>query len=140
MILLDTDHLSVVTDRRDKGHAELLVRLSRDLDEPFLPVVAVEEQLQGWLSKIHRQRDVEQQLDAYDRLVALIEMLVNWPIVRWTKPAAEKFKELRRAGVRIGPNDLKIASLAITNDALLLTRNARDFSRVPGLRFENWLD
>jgi hypothetical protein len=30
MILLDTDHLSVVTDRRDKGHAELLVRLSRD--------------------------------------------------------------------------------------------------------------
>ncbi len=36
--------------------------------------------------------------------------------------------------------DLKIACIAITHDATLLTRNTVDFARVPGLHFENWLD
>ena len=36
--------------------------------------------------------------------------------------------------------DLRIASIAIANDATLLSRNLKDFSRVPGLRVENWLE
>jgi tRNA(fMet)-specific endonuclease VapC len=36
--------------------------------------------------------------------------------------------------------DLKLAAIALIHDALLLTANRRDFERVPGLRFENWLD
>jgi len=35
--------------------------------------------------------------------------------------------------------DLKIASIALVNDALLVTANLRDFSQVPELRCENWL-
>jgi hypothetical protein len=35
--------------------------------------------------------------------------------------------------------DLKIASIALIQDALLVTANLRDFSIVPGLRCENWL-
>lgn len=42
--------------------------------------------------------------------------------------------------IRIGTMNLKIACIAITHDATLLTRNTVDFTRVPGLRFENWLD
>jgi tRNA(fMet)-specific endonuclease VapC len=34
---------------------------------------------------------------------------------------------------------LKIASIALANDALLLTANRRDFEKVPGLQLENWL-
>ena len=41
---------------------------------------------------------------------------------------------------RIGTLDLKIAAIAISHDALLLTRNLVDFAKVPGLRVENWLD
>jgi tRNA(fMet)-specific endonuclease VapC len=36
--------------------------------------------------------------------------------------------------------DLKIACIAVAHDATLLTRNERDFSQVPSLRFENWLE
>ena len=61
-------------------------------------------------------------------------------IVRWDELAADEFARQRRLRVNIPPHDLMIASLAITHEALLLTRNARDFSRVPGLRFESWLD
>lgn len=35
--------------------------------------------------------------------------------------------------------DLKIAAIALMNDALLLTANMVDFKQVPGLRVENWL-
>jgi tRNA(fMet)-specific endonuclease VapC len=36
--------------------------------------------------------------------------------------------------------DLKIAAIALVNQALLLTANRRHFERVPGLKSENWLD
>jgi tRNA(fMet)-specific endonuclease VapC len=50
------------------------------------------------------------------------------------------FKDFRKSGVRIGTMDLKTASIAIAHDALLLTANRRDFEKIPGLKFENWLD
>jgi len=46
---------------------------------------------------------------------------------------------LRSEGVRIGSMDLKIACITLVRDATLLSRNAIDFNRVPGLHFENWL-
>lgn len=52
--------------------------------------------------------------------------------------AAEQFHELRRARVRIGTMDLRIAAIALVNDATLLSRNLADFRRVPGLRVEDW--
>jgi tRNA(fMet)-specific endonuclease VapC len=33
---------------------------------------------------------------------------------------------------------LKIAAIAFAQDATVLTRNIKDFSRVPGLRVEDW--
>lgn len=39
----------------------------------------------------------------------------------------------------ISTMDKKIASIAIANNALLLTANRRDFEQVPGLRFDNWM-
>jgi len=41
--------------------------------------------------------------------------------------------------LQIGTSDLKIASIALTHGATLLSANARDFSQVPGLRVEDWL-
>ncbi len=35
--------------------------------------------------------------------------------------------------------DLRIAAIALTNNALLLSADLDDFERVPGLKVENWL-
>ena len=48
--------------------------------------------------------------------------------------------ELTKAGTPIGPIDFLIASHALSLDLTLVTANIREFSRVPGLRVENWLD
>lgn len=45
---------------------------------------------------------------------------------------------LQRAGKPIGGNDLLIAATAVANDVTLVTRNVREFRRVPELRVEDW--
>lgn len=47
--------------------------------------------------------------------------------------------ELERRGRPIGANDTWIAAHALAEDLTLVTNNEREFSRVPGLRIENWL-
>jgi len=47
--------------------------------------------------------------------------------------------QLERAGMIIGANDLLIAAHALAIDSILVTANAREFSRVKGLKYENWL-
>ena len=48
--------------------------------------------------------------------------------------------DLERSGRPIGPNDLLIAATARAHDLVLVTHNAREFSRVPGLPVEDWED
>ncbi len=45
---------------------------------------------------------------------------------------------LANAGTPIGPNDLMIASIALANEATLVTHNVREFSRVTGLLIDDW--
>ena len=46
--------------------------------------------------------------------------------------------DLERIGLPIGPNDLLIAAIAIANQLVLVTHNAREFGRVRGLKTEDW--
>ena len=139
MILLDTDHLSVFLDARDPRHELLNSRMESASEQVACTIVSVEEVLRGWLALIHRLRDVRRQPPAYGRLGQLFTVLSDWEIVPFDDRAADLFASLRRQGPRIGTMDLKIASIALINDALLVTANLRDYSRVPGLRCESWL-
>jgi tRNA(fMet)-specific endonuclease VapC len=47
-------------------------------------------------------------------------------------------QELERAGTPIGPNDLLIAATARAHNAVLITHNVREFSRVSELKIEDW--
>jgi tRNA(fMet)-specific endonuclease VapC len=107
-------------------------------DEIACTIVSIEEILRGWLTVINRLRDVHRQLPAYHRLGQLFDVLSNWEVVPMEQRAADQFTNVRRQRIRISTMDLKIASIALVNGALLLTANRRDFSAVPGLRCENW--
>lgn len=71
------------------------------------------------------------------------ELLRTLQVVAFDSPADIAYGELRarlaRAGKLIGPNDLLIAAHAVALGITLVTANEREFSRVPGLRIENWL-
>jgi tRNA(fMet)-specific endonuclease VapC len=140
MILLDTDHLSILINRNSTGHVALVSRLENSRDSLGVPVICVAEQCKGWLAKIHRTRDVQQQIPAYERFIKLFHFFQNWEIVSFQTVAANAFHDFRRQKVRIGSQDLKIAAIALAHNALLLSANLRDFLQVPGLRVENWLE
>lgn len=65
------------------------------------------------------------------------------PILPFDEAAARRYgalrAELEAAGRRMAEPDLRIAAIALTRDATLVTANVRHFARVPGLRVENWL-
>jgi tRNA(fMet)-specific endonuclease VapC len=73
---------------------------------------------------------------------------VRYFLIRWKEPvpftmadaeiAGELREHLSRRGEMIGPYDLLIAAQAIRLKAILVTNNVREFSRVPGLSFEDW--
>ncbi len=46
--------------------------------------------------------------------------------------------DLTSQGNIIGPNDLLIAAIAKAHDAVLVSNNTGEFSRIPGLRLEDW--
>lgn len=79
--------------------------------------------------------------DRRDRTIAEFEAL-RFPVVDFTADDAHKAGEIRAAlaasGAPIGPYDVLTAGQALARDLTLVTRNAREFGRVPGLRVEDW--
>jgi len=73
-----------------------------------------------------------------DLVLSAIEIL---PLER---PADRRYAEARhhlaRRGTPIGPNDLLIAAHALAEALTVVTANVEEFSRVPGLAVENWLE
>ena len=79
-----------------------------------------------------------------ERLSSLVEnMLERLVIVAYEPAAAVHYAEIRdhlaRSGNLIGPMDILIAAHARALDLILVTDNIREFSRVNGLKIENWL-
>lgn len=78
------------------------------------------------------------------RLVARVDLILSALDVLPLEPPADRHygqirQQLARQGTPIGPNDLLIAAHAVALDLTVVTANTREFSRVPGLRIENWL-
>jgi tRNA(fMet)-specific endonuclease VapC len=139
MILLDTDHISVLLDPRHALRDSLMSRLAQAGDELGIPIICVEEQLRGWLAQVRRVHDPHKQIAPYLRLAKLLDFLHDWRIVDWSQQSADMLVALRGSRLRIGAQDLQIAATAIANDALLLSANLRHFEQVPGLRVQDWL-
>jgi tRNA(fMet)-specific endonuclease VapC len=141
VILLDTDHLTILAFPEGEQHARLAARMAASSDPVFATtIVNVEEQLRGWLAKINRQRTPRQQIAPYERLRMLLDFLRLFPLITIDERAAAEFERLRKAKVRIGSADLKIACIALVHNVLLLSANLRDFRQVPDLQVENWLE
>ncbi len=139
MILLDTNHISVIKYKDSVAYHQLMANMRTSVDQDFVTsIITAEEQMRGWLAIIHKTSDAEKQVGHYAKLGELFVFFQKWRLLPFDVASAKTFKFLRSEGVRIGNKDLKIASIALTHSLLLLTANTRDFSQVPRLRFEDW--
>jgi tRNA(fMet)-specific endonuclease VapC len=136
--ILDTDHMSLLEWGSDEA-ARLRERLA-DCDEAQVAttIINYEEQIRGWMAYLARARSLPKQVEAYRRLRSHLDNYRQIPVLDFDEVAADVYAELRRSRIRIGTMDLKIAAIVMALDATLLTRNKRDFAKVPGLKVEDW--
>jgi tRNA(fMet)-specific endonuclease VapC len=133
--ILDTDTLSLF----QRGHPLVTQRVNVIPTEQLATtVITFEEQIYGRLNRIRRANSQELLVFAYIQLRETLEDFKTIQVLNFDQQASNRYTELILQKVRIGTQDLRIASIAMSQDATLVTRNRRDFSRVPGLQFEDW--
>lgn len=59
-------------------------------------------------------------------------------LLDFNEAVCEYFKKLRQQKINIGTQDLRIAAIALVNDAIMVTQNYKDFIKVPDLKMEDW--
>lgn len=140
MYLMDTDHMSVL--RYGGANAlRLSLRLSAVPQAQIVTCVVVyEEQMRGWLDVAIRSKTGEDFIAAYKSLGENLSLYCAMTILPFDTSAATRFDELKRAKINIGTNDLKIAAIALANNATVLTRSSRHFGKVPNLHIEDWTE
>ena len=74
----------------------------------------------------------------YTNLWDTLDDFKNLNILKFDQNASTIYTEFFRPRIRIGTQDLRIAAIVLANNAILVTRNNRDFSQVPGLVQEDW--
>ena len=140
MLVLDTDHMTFLQWHATSNEGlRLIHRLEQCQHERSVTtIVTYEEHSRGWLAYVSKARTRLQQVDAYRKLAVHAKAYATTVLLDFDDAAARKFEELRNARLRVGTHDLKIAAITLVHDATLLSRNLKDFSKVPGLRVEDW--
>jgi tRNA(fMet)-specific endonuclease VapC len=131
MLVLDSNTISYYF----RGDPLVVPRLQAvppaDLGVPAI----VEYELRYGLQRLPREA-------AGPRFEALAQLLRPMQILPFDSACAAQAAVIRAAleaaGTPIGPHDILIAATAMRHQATLVTRNEREFARVPGLRWINW--
>lgn len=132
--VLDTDHLSLY----GRNHPKLITRLIAAQVQLTTTVINVEEQLRGRLAQVAQAKNGLSRSVAYQRLVETMMLLSDFQILPYDEKSHEIYENFKLQRLRIGTQDLRIASIVIAHKAILLTRNLQDFEKVPNLITENW--
>ena len=130
IFLLDTNAVSALT----KGNLTFLERgIGFTAADFVISSIVAHEMFFG----IYNSARVAANADEAERLLAAIDVV---PFETEDARAAGRIRaELQARGTPIGPYDVLIAGQALARDLTLISRNMREFSRVPGLRVENWM-
>ncbi len=139
MLVLDTDLVSILQQQTQPEYDALRARLStQPPGEIFISIVSFHEQMQGWLAYLNKAKSLAQVGVAYSELRLLLVYYISANVILFDAAAQARFADLKRQRIRVGTLDLRIASIASAMGGTLLSRNLRDFRRVPGLIVEDW--
>lgn len=137
LYILDTDCFSLW----QQNHPMMVQRVEVNAENLAVTIVTVEEVIRGRF-KVIKDASQPSQADklvwAYTKLWDALDDFTNLNILKFDQNAFTIYTELRSQRIRIGTQDLRIAAIVLANNAILVTRNNRDFSQVPDLVQEDW--
>lgn len=135
LYILDTDTITALQARRES----VLRRVATIAkDALYTTVITLREQLRGRLAIVEQATEGPILVQAYERLYATSLYFSRINVLPFTSAAVVELASLRAQKVRIGTQDLRIASITLSVDGILVTSNRRDYDKVPGLKIEDW--
>ena len=135
LFILDTDTLSL----QHRGHSFVCENVGlHDAEDLAISVITVEEQLSGWYTMLRKAKSVSNLARAYARLAECVESVSDLRVLTFDEACIQRFNMLHRLRTGVRGPDLKIAATVLQFDGTLVTRNTRDFAKIPGLRFVDW--
>jgi tRNA(fMet)-specific endonuclease VapC len=136
LFLLDKDILTLL----EQGHPVVLQHVnSHPVSDIALSSISIQEQMQGFLANLTRARNRQRAAAAHDMLVTrLLPVWCRFPVHPLPETVILRFEHLRSLRLNVGLMDLRIAAIALENNLTVVTRNQRDFGRVPGLTTVDW--
>ena len=137
--LLDTDHISILQKQSGQEYTALMARVAQvpRADLTFC-IVSFHEQVLGCHSYLARAKTPTAVVRGYQMFDRVLSAFAAAPVLAFDNHASAIFDGLIGSRLRIATMDLRIASIALCHGLTLLTRNSRDFRRVPGLVIEDW--
>jgi len=107
-----------------------------------IAVITRNEILRGRAESLLKAANEEELRKAAERARQAEELLSDFVVVDFDEDSIKHFGRLRkqRSLKKMGRADMLIACIALAHDALLVTRNTRDYKHVAGLRVDNWVD
>ncbi len=133
--ILDSDHLSL----HQRGYEPLGSRLlAIPMEQIAITVISAEELVRGRLAQVRKAIKPQEWVHAYHWLSKTVDFLCSFTILKYDPQAEAHFQALRAEKIRVGTQDLKIAAIVLSQNGTLVTRNRRDFERIPALKIEDW--
>jgi tRNA(fMet)-specific endonuclease VapC len=134
LYILDTDHLSLY----GRNHQALIARLQAESVNLTTTAINVEEQLRGRLAQVAEAKAGISLANAYRWLSETVKLLSDFEVLQFTEEAQLIYQEFKSQRIRVGTQDLRIAAIVIAHKGVLLSRNLRDFEKIPNLVIQDW--
>lgn len=134
--ILDTDHVSLILG----NHSQVITNAAKH--QIFVTIVTVQELFNGWVGRINDPSLLHNLPALYSKLHTTLEYLSTIEVLNFTLEADTCLKKLLKDYPPLRKNrlqkDMRIAAIALSIGATVVTRNQRDFGQVPGLSIEDW--
>jgi tRNA(fMet)-specific endonuclease VapC len=134
--ILDTDHVSLIL----QNSPQVIANAAKH--EISVTIVTVQELFNGWVGRINNPSLVHNLPGLYSKLWTTVKYLQTIEVLDFTPEADTCLKKLLKDNPPLRKNrlekDMRIAAIALSIGATVVTRNERDFGQVPGLSIEDW--
>ncbi|BAS55597.1 type II toxin-antitoxin system VapC family toxin [Leptolyngbya boryana CZ1] len=138
MFILDTDHVSLWL----RDHPLVKVKVAESAHNVSLTIITVQELFNGWVGRLNTTTDAALMIERYENLWQTVDFVRQFPVLKFDAAADACYVKVLRENAPLRKKrlrqDLRIAAIALSQDATVVTRNQRDFGQVPGLRIVDW--
>ncbi len=137
--LFDTDHVSILQSQHRPEYDAIIAQMAKHPAKDLgFSLISFHEQVLGAHTYITRARNAIGIINGYQLLEDVLLTFSRVSVVPYDAAAAAVFDNLVAQRVRIATMDLRLAASAMSRGLILLSRNTRDFNKVPGLFTEDW--